>query len=1127
MLTVVPTAVTLTPTPVEGITFSGEVATFLSPSSNIADFAASTIDWGDNTGPSGATIVPLGPTSFGQNLFAVVGTHAYGEETLGQSLPVTVTIHDAAATPVPNDTTIVSNTTVADAALTVDSGTAPVVPAGTQEGAAVTIPALATFLDQNPSEASASNFTATISWGDGSPLDHNATVTVTPSSLPIITVGGTHTYAETGSYNITVTLNDVGGSTATATSLGNAIIDAPLSNGVGVPVAGTAGQQLTVVPLGTFLDANPLATAADFTATIHWGDGTNSTGVVTLAGGSTTSAIFGISGSHVYPFGSTFPISIDVADKDGSSITISGQFASIARPSLPPPVTISTIAFPIVATEGQATPNNLPIATFTDTAGVSPFTATIAWGDGTSDVVIPQQIDSTASFQVFAPAHLYHEEGTYGITVTVNSSDGTAVANSLAVVKDTALTGITNTVPFFVVEGTTLSAVPLVTFTDANPTANLLLHPGGPTADFHAMIDWGDGTPQSAGTITFDAGTGVFSVFGTHAFPEEGNFPVTVSIADEGGSQTTATATVIVDEAPPTNLTGQTVTGTANSPLVQADLATFTTVNPLDTAGMFAATIAWGDTTTSAGTIVQDAAGVFHVQGSHTYTTANVFRPLISISEPTDSLIPPVTIPARAVISAPPPSSVLFAQGATILANEGQLVHPIVATFTDTNTSPAPSYSVTIDWGDGTAPDAGIVTVGATPVNGITITQVGTPPNIASFVVRGTHTFPEEGSFPVQVTIIRNVLVGGVVTPGSTTVATSFASIHDAALTATASQPAVVTTESPIFPVPVFGAAIFNGPVATFTDANLNAPLSDFTATIDWGDGTPQSNGTLTFDAASGVFTVSGAHTYADSGVNGGTNPFPIHVHVADEGGSVVNVTNTATVADNPINLTGILNPSSINGSSSTTNVVTSNNQPNFYGKSEPFAHVTLFANGTQVGQTQAGSDGSWSITADRLADGTYTITATAMDQFGKTLSNPLTILPNAVQGPLEINTVKVAPAVSVDRTATTFTTQFTISSAGVFVTNHGLVVDPDDPIASLTVVLTNPQDNTSTQTFEKLFLNDDPLAGTNIHLNLAQSTPTRLVFTGLDTPANYTRVLNEIEYVDSTEHPRHAQSPY
>ena len=165
-------------------------------------------------------------------------------------------------------------------------------------------------------------------------------------------------------------------------------------------------------------------------------------------------------------------------------------------------------------------------------------------------------------------------------------------------------------------------------------------------------------------------------------------------------------------------------------------------------------------------------------------------------------------------------------------------------------------------------------------------------------------------------------------------------------------------------------------------------------------------------------FFVSATHTYADSGVTTGTGTFghyTITVHVDDAGGSSLNVTNTANVQDLSIPLSGRLNPATDTGLSD-VDAITKVNQPNFYGSSEPFANVSLFETPTgggptiQIGQTEAGSDGSWSITTNKLADGSYTITATAVDQSGKTNvtipPSPVQLLPNATQGPLVIDTV-------------------------------------------------------------------------------------------------------------------------
>jgi hypothetical protein len=80
----------------------------------------------------------------------------------------------------------------------------------------------------------------------------------------------------------------------------------------------------------------------------------------------------------------------------------------------------------------------------------------------------------------------------------------------------------------------------------------------------------------------------------------------------------------------------------------------------------------------------------------------------------------------------------------------------------------------------------------------------------------------------------------------------------------------------------------FTGVVATFSDADPNANANDYTATINWGDGS-LTNGTIAANSKGG-FDVSGTHTYKFPGA------FPVNVDVMDFGGSSVAVNNTALV---------------------------------------------------------------------------------------------------------------------------------------------------------------------------------------------------------------------------------------
>src|SRR5207247_10407796 len=81
----------------------------------------------------------------------------------------------------------------------------------------------------------------------------------------------------------------------------------------------------------------------------------------------------------------------------------------------------------------------------------------------------------------------------------------------------------------------------------------------------------------------------------------------------------------------------------------------------------------------------------------------------------------------------------------------------------------------------------------------------------------------------------------------------------------------------------------------TFTNTGYpDNTASDFTATIDWGDGTTTSG---TVSGGSGTFTVSGNHTYADEG------NYDTTVVIADDAPGTANATasGTASVAEGDV----------------------------------------------------------------------------------------------------------------------------------------------------------------------------------------------------------------------------------
>jgi len=242
----------------------------------------------------------------------------------------------------------------------------------------------------------------------------------------------------------------------------------------------------------------------------------------------------------------------------------------------------------------------------------------------------------------------------------------------------------------------------------------------------------------------------------------------------------------------------------------------------------WAVKVDWGDSNTTNFSTASD--GTIPAK-NHTFAEEGTYTVTVTVTDSTSlsaSVTFKVTVSDPAVI----PSST------TINPVEGQNTGSVVvASFTDPGGPEVTSdYSATIDWGDGTPSTNGVISV-----SGVT------------FSVSGSHTYAEEsaadhpGSFP-SYTI--HVVIH-----------------HEAAPTASIDSHAVVSDPA----VAALGGFTFDAvegvpsaiqTVATFTDPGGAEALSDYNATIDWGDGTaPTLNATITF--AAGVFTVTGSHTYA------------------------------------------------------------------------------------------------------------------------------------------------------------------------------------------------------------------------------------------------------------------------
>ena len=75
--------------------------------------------------------------------------------------------------------------------------------------------------------------------------------------------------------------------------------------------------------------------------------------------------------------------------------------------------------------------------------------------------------------------------------------------------------------------------------------------------------------------------------------------------------------------------------------------------------------------------------------------------------------------------------------------------------------------------------------------------------------------------------------------------------------------------------IPVSLGVPYKGTVASFSDVRTTRLTSDFTATINWGDGSTPTTGMVL--GSGGSFRVAGSHTYTALGAS-----FPVTVTVDD-----------------------------------------------------------------------------------------------------------------------------------------------------------------------------------------------------------------------------------------------------
>jgi hypothetical protein len=263
---------------------------------------------------------------------------------------------------------------------------------------------------------------------------------------------------------------------------------------------------------------------------------------------------------------------------------------------------------------------------------------------------------------------------------------------------------------------------------------------------------------------------------------------------------------------------------------------------------------------TSHGTLTLDANGdggfKYVPKANYVGTDSFVYKAVDSGGQSAEGTV-------KLTILAPPPVVATPAAG-PVSAVAGVNTGPVVlATFTDPAGALALTYySASIQWHDGSSPSAGAITF-----------DISTQ----TFTVTGSHAYAKAGVDPAPtITILRE---GLSTTLGDTSsVAVKGDSITTAGTSLTGEEGRLVT-----------------GTIASFTDSKTTAKASQFKATINWGDGSAPTAGTIV-SAGNGKFLVTGGHIYeADN------QRFAVTVTIANSSGTGGTADSTAFVSAAPL----------------------------------------------------------------------------------------------------------------------------------------------------------------------------------------------------------------------------------
>jgi PKD repeat protein len=506
-----------------------------------------------------------------------------------------------------------------------------------------------------------SPWSVSVNWGDGGTTNFTTSATGSLGTR-------SHTYADNGSYTVTVTVTDKDGASDSKSFL---VAVANLPPVVTPQANQTVNEAIsTAYALGSFTD--PGVNDNPWTLTVDWGDGSSETFTLSAQGALGPH-------SHTYANNGSYTVTLSLTDKDGGSDT---KTFTITVLNVPPVVTP-----PLDQTTDEGTSTSFALGSFTDGGPDSPWSVDVDWGDGSSHTAFTRPVAGSLGSQ----SHTYPDNGTYLVIVTVTDKDGGQGSATFQVTVNNVAPTATFNAPGSVDEGSDIGLS--------------LTSPFDPSS-----VDTAAGFEYA-----FDCGSG-YGAFGagntaTCLTTDNGSRTVKGKIRDKDGGETEYSASVLIANVPPSAIMVHLVASTIDENGSVTVNGSFTDPGSADS---HTVVITWGDG--SPDTFVSLLAGVLTFGPLyHTYLD-NAGSPFTITATVTDDDTGSGVGSASVTVSNVAPNNVLIVVDPATIDENGSVT--LQGSFLDPGT--LDSHTVLINWGDGSPLTSLPLPVGETTFSGVT-----------------------------------------------------------------------------------------------------------------------------------------------------------------------------------------------------------------------------------------------------------------------------------------------------------------------------------------------------------------------------------------------------------------------